>query len=92
MVLNGDLEQGTVQSHHSKSLYTIQFLYTHVHVPVHILQLEIETDNEDDEVIVLNDNDDNNDLLTMASVGVIQGLLAGNIPMPEIDEDEAAVL
>ena len=52
-----------------------------------MLQIEIETDEEDDVVVLDDDNNGNNELVDMASVGVVQGLLAGNLPMAQFDED-----
>ena len=46
-----------------------------------LLQIEVETDKEDDVVVLDDDNNSDDELVDMASVRVVQGLLAGNLPM-----------
>ena len=52
-----------------------------------LLQIEVETDEEDDVVVLDDDNNGDNELVDMVSVRVVQGLLAGNLPMAHVDED-----
>ena len=49
-----------------------------------LLQIEVETDEEDGVVVLDNDNNGDDELVDMASVGVAQGLLAGNLPMAHV--------